>query len=318
MKKFCFLLLIATLLFSCKQGGQQNKKNDDKPVITVTIEPLRYFTEAIAGDEFTVVSMVPKGSSPETYDPTPQQLVDLAQSKAYFRIGYIGFEQTWTEKLTDNAPHLQFFDMSENVELILDDTHAHHHKDGHVHEGHTHAGGVEPHIWNSTINAQIIAGNILNALCAIDKANESVYMERYNVLIRQIEHTDSLICQMLSSPNADRAFMIYHPALSYFARDYNLNQIPIEAGGKEPPRPSEEPDKLLQEGEGTHHLCTAGIRPPQCRPYRPADRNPGSGYQSPLIRLGGGDDEYGQSACKRVNDDSVHLTKKKLCLHPPL
>ena len=76
MKKFCFLLLIATLLFSCKQGGQQNKKNDDKPVITVTIEPLRYFTEAIAGDEFTVVSMVPKGSSPETYDPTPQQLVD--------------------------------------------------------------------------------------------------------------------------------------------------------------------------------------------------------------------------------------------------
>ena len=48
----------------------------------------------------------------------------------------------------------------------LDDTHAHHHKDGHVHEVHTHAGGVEPHIWNSTINAQIIAGNILNALCA--------------------------------------------------------------------------------------------------------------------------------------------------------
>ena len=104
MKKFCFLLLIATLLFSCKQGGQQNKKNDDKPVITVTIEPLRYFTEAIAGDEFTVVSMVPKGSSPETYDPTPQQLVDLAQSKAYFRIGYIGFEQTWTETHSGRYP----------------------------------------------------------------------------------------------------------------------------------------------------------------------------------------------------------------------
>ena len=146
MKKFCFLLLIATLLFSCKQEGQQNKKkNDDKPVITVTIEPLRYFTEAIAGDEFTVVSMVPKGSSPETYDPTPQQLVDLARSKAYFRIGYIGFEQTWTEKLTDNAPHLQFFDMSKNVELILDDTHAHHHKTG-MHTRSMHM----PVVWNHT------------------------------------------------------------------------------------------------------------------------------------------------------------------------
>lgn len=28
--------------------------------------------------------------------------------------------------------------------------------------------------------------------------------------------------------------MIYHPALSYFARDYGLNQISIEEGGKEP------------------------------------------------------------------------------------
>lgn len=237
MKKTCFLLFIAALLFSCKQGGQrQNSKGDDKPVITVTIEPLRYFTEAIAGDEFTVVSMVPKGSSPETYDPTPQQLVDLARSKAYFRIGYIGFEQTWTEKLTDNAPHLQFFDMSKNVELIPDDTHdAHHHgEDGHAHEGHVHAGGVEPHIWNSPLNAQIIAGNILHALCTIDKANESAYLERYNALIQRIERMDSLICQMLSGPEADHAFMIYHPALSYFARDYNLHQISIEAGGKEP------------------------------------------------------------------------------------
>ena len=81
MKKFCFLLLIATLLFSCKQGGQQNKKNDDKPVITVTIEPLRYFTEAIAGDEFTVVSMVPKGSSPETYDPRPSSSSTLPKAR---------------------------------------------------------------------------------------------------------------------------------------------------------------------------------------------------------------------------------------------
>lgn len=193
---------------------------------------LRYFTEAIAGDRFTVVSMVPKGTSPETYDPTPQQLVDLARSKAYFRIGYIGFEQTWTDKLTDNAPHLQFFDMSQGVDLIYDNTHSHRHvEDG---KEHHHATGVEPHIWNSATNAQIIAGNILSALCSIDKSNESAYLERYNALCRQIEHTDSLIRQTLTAPGADHAFMIYHPALSYFARDYGLHQIPIEAGGKEP------------------------------------------------------------------------------------
>lgn len=237
MKKIYLLFLIALLATSCKPGARQSKSSDDKPVITVTMEPLRYFTEAIAGDHFKVVSMVPKGSSPETYDPTPQQLVDLAQSKAYFRIGHIGFEQIWMDRLTDNAPHLQFFDTSKGVDLIYDNSHPHHHHDGDSEEsghGHDHGIGVEPHIWNSAVNAQIIAGNILTALSAIDKPNEAVYLERYKTLCRQIEHTDSLIKATLSDPAADRAFMIYHPALSYFAREYGLHQIPIEAGGKEP------------------------------------------------------------------------------------
>lgn len=238
MRKIYLLLLITLLLAaSCKSRSRQGESNDDKPVITVTIEPLRYFTEAIAGDRFTVKSMVPKGSSPETYDPTPQQLVDLAKSKAYFRIGHIGFEQTWIDKLTDNAPHLQLFDTSRGINLIYDDSHVHqyhsHGAEG-ADESDTHTIGAEPHVWNSTANAEIIAGNILNALRTLDKANDSLYIERYNALCRKIEQTDSLIRRMLASPDADRAFMIYHPALSYFTRDYDLLQIPIEAGGKEP------------------------------------------------------------------------------------
>lgn len=247
-----YLLLIAVLAVGCKgSGDRKNKNNDGKPTITVTIEPLRYFTEAIAGDRFNVVSMVPRGSSPETYDPTPQQLVDLSQSKAYFRIGYIGFEQTWMDKLTDNAPHLQFFDTSRGVDLIFDSSHAHHHhhadsaqqsgEEAHTHaaeaevgHSHEHPLAVEPHIWSSAYNAQIIAGNVLDALCTIDKANEPEYIERYNALCNRIERVDSILCHTLASPGADRAFMIYHPALSYFARDYGLQQISIEEDGKEP------------------------------------------------------------------------------------
>lgn len=234
MKKICFLLLSVLLTASCQPGSKRKEEIESKPVITVTLEPLRYFTEAIAGDRFTVISMVPKGASPETYDPTPQQLVELARSKAYFRIGHIGFEKAWIEKLADNAPHLRFFDMSQGVQLIRDDVYAHSHASDEEKAVHHHASGVEPHIWNSTVNAQIIAGNILNALLILDKANEKVYFERYNALCQRIERTDSLIRRMLATPGADRAFMIYHPALSYFARDYGLHQISIEAGGKEP------------------------------------------------------------------------------------
>lgn len=230
MKKTLFLLIISCCLFiACKSGNNRNRehKENGKPIITVTIEPMRYFTEAIAGDRFRVLSMVPRGSSPETYDPTPQQLVSLAHSKAYFRIGYIGFEQTWIERLADNAPHLAFYDLSHGVELITEEEESEHNT------LHSH-GGVEPHIWNSATNAQIIAWNILNALCTIDKEGKEEYMERYNQLCHKLEHVDSLLCAALSEPKADRSFMIYHPALSYFARDYGLHQIAIEAEGKEP------------------------------------------------------------------------------------
>lgn len=220
MKKYIILLLNLLLLAAC--GSQQQKSQP--MTLTVSIEPLRYFTEIIAGDKFQVISMVPEGSNPETYDPTPQQLVTLNKSCAFLRIGYIGFEQAWAEKLQSNAPEVKFFDMSEGIELIREDE---------VHHGnHSHSGGVEPHVWNSTQNAYIIAENIFHTLCKLDSANISYYKENLAKLESEIERADREIRAYLQ--NTTCAFLIYHPALSYFARDYGLEQISIEEGGKEP------------------------------------------------------------------------------------
>ena len=216
------LLYILTLLLLCACGSPTQKI--DKPTITVTLEPLRYFTEAIAGEHYDVVSMVPKGSNPESYDPTPQQLVALSRSEAYLRIGYIGFEQAWMKKLESNAPDMKVFDTSRGVDLIRGE--------GHWHGDHFHEGGVEPHIWNSTRNAIIIAENIYAALCELDATHQEEYKNRLDVLKETIQRTDENVHTLLE--NADNTFLIYHPALSYFARDYDLKQISIEEGGKEP------------------------------------------------------------------------------------
>ena len=225
MKRTFLYILAALLAASCKNSSVQNNKSEgDKPVITVTIEPLRYFTEAIAGDNFNVISMVPKGSSPETYDPTPQQLVNLDKSIAYLRIGYIGFEQAWMDKLTTNAPHLKIFDTSKGIDVIQEA--------GYNHGDHHHEGGIEPHIWNSARNASVIARNIYAALSELDSANEPYYKHRLDSLQQIIAQTDTEVRNRLQ--NADTTFLIYHPALSYFARDYGLKQISIEERGKEP------------------------------------------------------------------------------------
>ena len=219
MKRLIPILTIF-ICFACGNTAQKS----EKAIITVTIEPLRYFTEAIAGENYQVVSMVPKGSSPESYDPTPQQLVNLSKSQAYFRIGHIGFEQAWMKKLEANCPDMKVYDTSKGIDLIRDK--------GHWHGDHFHEGGVEPHIWNSTQNALIIVDNIYQALCELDTTHQADYKNRLDRLKQSIQQTDAETRKLLE--NADSTFLIYHPALSYFARDYGLKQISIEEGGKEP------------------------------------------------------------------------------------
>ena len=98
---------------------------------------------------------------------------------------------------------------------------------------HNHAHeGVEPHIWNSVKNARIIANNIFQALSEIDNEQTPYYQHRLDSLLQVIDNTGKEMDTLME--NADRTFLIYHPALTYFARDYGLNQISIEADGKEP------------------------------------------------------------------------------------
>ena len=217
---YLYTFILYIVMTACGNASQSGKT----PTLTVTLEPLRYFTEAVAGDKYEVVSMVPKGSSPESYDPTPQQLVSLNRSQAYLRIGYIGFELAWMEKLQKNCPNLKVFDTSRGIDLIRGE--------GHRHGDHVHEGGVEPHIWNSAKNASVITDNICNALCELDAANQAYYRHRADSLKQTLARTDENVRTFLE--NADSTFLIYHPALSYFARDYGLKQISIEEGGKEP------------------------------------------------------------------------------------
>lgn len=221
-KKNLIALLLLPVLTGCVSGPRPSSA--DVPTITVTIEPLRWFAEAIAGDRFQVVTMVPRGSSPESYDPTPRQLVSLGRSVAYLRIGHIGFEQAWMDRLEAVAPGLQVFDTSVGVDLI---------RGAAVRHGdHFHPGGVEPHIWNSARNSLLIADNVCAALCRLDASGAREFRFRRDSLKQVISATDSAVRALLADTRP--AFLIYHPALSYFARDYGLRQISIEADGKEP------------------------------------------------------------------------------------
>lgn len=224
-----YILLLLVVLATACNPAQRNKEADKRPMIISSIEPLRYFTEAIAGPHYRVESMVPQGHSPEHYDPAPSQLVTLAQSRAFLGIGYIGYERIWLERLRAQAPRVPFINVSEGIALITD--HPHHPA---AEASHTHHHAVEPHTWTSPRNARLIARNICDALCSLDTLQCRAFRARCDSLCHRIDRLDSLMQHHFSSPDAPRAFAIYHPSLSYLARDYNLTQLCIEEAGREP------------------------------------------------------------------------------------
>ena len=174
--------------------------------------------------------MVPSGSSPETYDPTPVQLVQLSNSKAYFSVGYLGFELQWLDNLKENAPGVSFFTSGEGVALLE----GHHHHHGNESEDDDDdEEGVDPHIWTTPKNALQMARNICAAFCQMDAEHAEDYQHNLVELEKVIMQTDSAIRQQCTT-GVQKAFAIYHPSLTYFAQDYGIQQISIEEGGKEP------------------------------------------------------------------------------------
>ena len=217
---FCLLMGIT----ACGEKRQTQNK-----IVSVTIEPQRYFAEQIAGDKLTIHCVVPSGQSPESYDPTPQQIIQIGESTAYLRIGSIGFEQAWMDKIIENNPHLQVFDLSEGMSMIhLDEME---HESDHHH--HHHPNGTDPHIWTSIKGAKTIAMNTWKAFTELDPENSGYYKENYNKLMQTIEATEDSIRTLLEPLN-NRCFIIYHPALTYLADEFGLKQLSIEMDGKEP------------------------------------------------------------------------------------
>ena len=223
MKKLLLVLWVFLLVTSCRTGGESM----DKPVISVSILPQQYFVEQLAGDLVEVNVMIPPGASPATYEPGVSQLGKLDRSEVYLRIGYVGFEQSWMEKITSVNPDMKIVDLSKGVEFILNDA-----GEEEKHNGHSHQ-GPDPHIWMSVSNARIIARNIHNELMLMFPGEKEYLQSRFDLFSRSLDSLQLDITSKLEGIE-NRKFMIYHPALTYYARDYALEQFSLEIEGKTP------------------------------------------------------------------------------------
>jgi zinc transport system substrate-binding protein len=200
--------------------GCGGKIEDNRKTIFVTITPLQSLIDEITMGDFDVEVIVPKGASPETFEPTPKQVTSFSDAEFIFSTGLIDFEQSLIKRIDGKA---ELVNLSKDIELIAGSCSCgnHHHKHG-----------IDPHIWTSPRALRTMVTNAHDAIIA-HYPDSVKYTEATERLLERIADIDNYCATHIEAAGVE-AIMIYHPAYTYFARDYGIEQIAIENDGKEP------------------------------------------------------------------------------------
>ncbi len=222
------MVILAVSIISCEQGEAVGGKVG----VVVTILPQAEFVENVGGEKLNITVMVPPGANIHIYEPTPAQMAALAEAEMYVKVGSgIEFELVWMDKLLAVNEDVLVVDCSQGIklqEMVVDPEQEKEHREGEVNHG-----GMDPHIWMSPLNAQIMVSNICDGLIQVDPDNQTYYQQNRDAYLQKLAELDQDIRYSLSGLT-NRGFMVYHPAFGYFASEYNLVMMSIEEEGKEP------------------------------------------------------------------------------------
>lgn len=219
---FGTLLIILTGLTACdsgsKQAGSSSGASSEKPVVAVSVVPEETFVKAVCGDFIDVITTVPPGYSPETYEPTPKEKEKLGGARLYFAVGVP----------VEDASILPAAADLKNLKIIrLQDAVAKQYADRTFPSGER-----DPHIWLSPKRAKVMVETIARQCGELDPPHKSLYEENARSYTKQLDALDSDLKQTFSKID-NKSFLVFHPAFGYLAQDYGLTMYSLEEEGKE-------------------------------------------------------------------------------------
>jgi len=225
-----YALLVALALIAESPAHAQERLS-----IVTTTNDLRSLAEAVGGERVAVAALVPPGFDPEEYQPRPQDLARVRQTRMVVRVG-LDFDLWLDRLLAQSRASVQrgtdgYVDASLGI-AALD-----------VRgmsiggEGHAHGSG-NPHYWLDPRNADIITANILAALVGIDPAGAAIYEANRAAFLSRLEpkinEWEDRLAALRGVP-----LVAYHNSWPYFARRFRLEFIDtVEPKPGVPPSPA--------------------------------------------------------------------------------
>ena len=197
-----------------------------KVPVTATFSILGDLVQQVGGDQVSVSMLVGPNGDAHVYQPTPQDIRTLAQSKLLVSNG-LGFEG-WLERL-DSASGFKGVKVvaSQGIQprhMAEEEEEGSEHE--HEAEGHHHHGGLDPHAWNDPANVLVYVDNIVRGLSQVDPEHANLYQQNAARYKAQLQKLDAdYRARFAQLPAERRRAITSHDAFGYLAQAYQLTLI---------------------------------------------------------------------------------------------
>jgi len=220
MKKFIFflsfLLPFSLILSACSNDKNQAKKEKSQLAIYTTVFPLQYFTERIGGKFVDVKTIYPPGADEHTFEPSQRDMMNLADSDAFFYIG-LGLEG-FVEKTKGTLKNedVQLVPVADDLQLPQE----HHSEDGESN------GDVNPHVWLDPVYSKDMAAVIRDTLIKKMPQQKDTFNKNFQKLALELDNLNDQYKRTIASAKHKR-MIVTHAAFGYWATRYGIKQISI-------------------------------------------------------------------------------------------
>jgi zinc transport system substrate-binding protein len=216
-------------LFTVLLAAAGPVKAEPSALVAVPIPPLQWLVDAIGGEAVETTLLVPPGASAEQYDPGPAELEVFQRASLFLAID-IPVERRWLARLMRLNSHMSVRPLPVpapkidwNGDLLGGDAPLRVSQNP----------AMDFHAWNSPRVMVSWIEPVVDALIELQPAQAGQFRQHAQAVRARLDALDERLHTLLD-PHAGRVFLTLHPAWGYFAHDYGLEQLAIEAQGHEP------------------------------------------------------------------------------------
>ncbi len=208
MKWFSIFLI----LISLPLVAQEKKK------VLATASMWEDMCAVIAGNLVDLDVIVPIGSDPHLYEPTPGDLLKVSKADIIL-INGLTFEGWLSKLIVNSGTKAKQVYITKGINPI---------------QSNIYHNATDPHAWMNVENAIVYAENIYNALSELEPLHREEFYFNFQIYKKQLIELNQYIFKKVQTiPEQQRVLITSHDGFRYFGRQYGLTLEPLQGTSTE-------------------------------------------------------------------------------------